>query len=59
MNDGLEGAADSDLMKNLETIVRNTCRTPKSAGDAPRFEITTTPSDKQKRALELIGQIKM
>jgi transposase len=47
------------LMKDLETIVRNTCRTPKSAGEAPSFEITTTPSEAQKRALELIGQIKM
>jgi len=47
------------LLRELETIVRNTCRTPKSASDAPTFEITTTPSDKQKRALELIAQIKM
>ena len=47
------------LLKELETIVRNTCRTPTSAGDAPTFQITTTPNDKQKRALELIGQIKM
>jgi hypothetical protein len=46
-------------MKDLEAVVHNTCRTPKSAGDAPSFQITTTPIDKQKRALELIGQIKM
>lgn len=47
------------LMKELETIVRNTCRTPNGAGDAPSFEITTMFGDKQNRALELIGQIKM
>ena len=47
------------LMAQLQTIVRNTCCTPKGAGDVPMFEISTTPSDKQKRALELIGQIKM
>ena len=40
-------------------MVRNTCRTPASAGDAPSFEITTMPSEKQQRALELISQIKM
>jgi hypothetical protein len=32
--------------------VKKRCRTP-------MFQITTTPSDKQKRVLELIGQIKM
>lgn len=47
------------LMAQLQTIVRNTCRTPQSAADAPTFQVTTTPSDEQKRALELIAQIKM
>ena len=47
------------LMAQLQTIVRNTCCTPKGAGDVPTFEISTTPSDKQKRALELIAQIKL
>jgi len=42
-----------------KTIVRNTCRTPNGAGDAPSFEITTMPSDKQKRALDLISLIKI
>jgi hypothetical protein len=46
-------------MAQLQTIVRNTCCTPKGAGDVPMFEISTTPSDKQKRALELIAQIKL
>ena len=30
-----------------------------SAADTPTFEILTTPNSKQKRALELIAQIKM
>ena len=59
LEDGTPAHSYATLMKDLETVVRNTCRTPKSAGDAPSFQITTTPTDKQKRALELIGQIKM
>ena len=59
LEDGTPAHSYATLMKDLETIVRNTCRAPKNAGDAPSFQITTTPTDKQKRALELIGQIKM
>jgi transposase len=59
LEDGTPTHSYSTLMKDLETIVRNTCRTPASTLDAPSFEVTTMPSDKQKRALELIGQIKM
>jgi len=58
LNDGSPAHSFQTLMKELETIVRNTCRTP-GAADAPSFQITTTPRDKQKRALELISQIKM
>ena len=59
LEDGSPTHSFQTLMKDLATIVCNTCRTPKSGADAPSFEITTTPSDKQRRALELIGQIKM
>ena len=59
LEDGTPAHSYATLMKDLETIVRNTCRTPKSTGDAPSFQITTMPSDKQKRALDLISQIKM
>ena len=45
------------LMAELATIVRNTCRTPGGATDAPSFEIITTPNPTQKRALDLINQI--
>ncbi len=59
LEDGTPAHSYATLMKDLETIVRNTCRTPKSAGDAPSFQITTMASDKQKRAIDLISQIKM
>ena len=59
LEDGTPTHSFQTLLRELEMIVRNTCRTPKSANDAPTFQITTTPSDKQKRALELIAQIKM
>jgi hypothetical protein len=47
------------LCARKRAVIRNTCRTPKSAIDAPTFQITTTQTDKQKRALELIDKIKM
>lgn len=59
LEDGTPTHSFQTLMKELETMVRNTCRAPTSAGDAPSFEITTMPSDKQRRALELIGQVKV
>ena len=59
LDDGTPTHSFQTLTRELETVVRNTCRTPQSAGDAPTFQVTTTPNEKQKRALELIGQIKM
>ena len=59
LDDGSPAHSLQTLMKELETIVRNTCCTPKSTDTASNFQITTTPNDKQKRALELIDQIKM
>ena len=58
LDDGSPVHSWHSLMAELSTIVRNTCRAPNGADDAPTFEITTTPNPKQKRALELIGQIK-
>lgn len=59
LDDGSPAHSLQTLMKELETIVRNTCCTPKSTDTTSNFQITTTPNDKQKRALELIDQIKM
>lgn len=59
LDDGTPTHSFQTLLRELETVVRNTCRTPKSASDAPTFQITTKQNEKQKRALELIDQIKM
>lgn len=47
------------LMAELATIVRNTCRTPQTAENAPAFEVLTIPNSKQQRAMELLRQIKV
>jgi len=59
LDDGTPVHSFQTLMQDLQTIVRNTCRTQKGAQDAPTFQITTTANPKQKHALELIAQIKM
>ena len=59
LDDGTPVHSFQTLMQNLQTIVRNTCRTPQSGGDAPSFEITTTTTSAQKYALELLSQIKV
>jgi transposase len=59
LDDGTPTHSFQTLLAVLQGIVRNTCRTPGGAADAPTFQIITTPNEKQKRALELIGQIKM
>ncbi len=58
LEDGTPAHSFQTLLRELETVVRNTCRTPNSTSDAPTFQITTTQNEKQKRALELIAQIK-
>jgi hypothetical protein len=59
LDDGTPVHSLQTLMRELQTIVRNTCRTAKGADDAPTFELTTTPTPKQKHALELIDLIKL
>ena len=59
LDDGTPVHSFQTLMQDLQTIVRNTCRTPQSGGDAPSFEITTTATSAQKHALELLSQIKV
>jgi transposase len=58
LDDGTPAHSFHSLMQNLSSITRNTCRTPHGGKDAPTFQITTTPTTKQKRAIELIDQIK-
>lgn len=58
LEDGSPVHSFQTLMAQLQAIVRNTCRSPGAALDAPTFEIITTPNHTQKRALDLINQIK-
>ena len=57
LDDGTPVHSFSTLMADLATLVRNTCRTPLAAADAPSFDILTTPSAKQQRAMKLLEQI--
>lgn len=59
LEDGTPAHSFSTLMDDLSTIVRNTCRTPHSDSGSGTFEIVTTPSPKQRRALELIKKIEV
>jgi hypothetical protein len=45
------------LMAEMATLVRNTCRTPSAGADAPTFELLTTATAHQQRALALIRAI--
>jgi len=55
--DGTPVHSFSTLMAELGSIVRNTCRTPGAAPEAPTFDIVTTPNVTQRHALDLIRQI--
>ncbi len=57
LDDGTPVHSFATLLAELSTIVRNTCRTPNAAANAPTFNIVTTPNAKQKHALELIQKI--
>jgi len=59
LDDGTPVHSFRTLVQDLQTIVRNTCRTSGDAQDGPTFELITTPTPKQQQALDLIDQIKM
>jgi hypothetical protein len=59
LDDGTPAHSFATLLGELATIVRNTCRTPHAGPDASTFDVLTTPSPKQKRALDLIQQIQV
>jgi len=58
LDDGTPVHSFATLIAEMATIVRNTCRAPGADDDAPTFDITTTPNAKQRRAFELIEQIR-
>ncbi|MCK9516627.1 MAG: IS1634 family transposase, partial [Ottowia sp.] len=59
LDDGTAAHSFATLMAELATLVRNTCRAPGAGPDAPTFQVLTTPSAKQQRALELLQQIQL
>ncbi len=59
LEDGTPAHSFSTLMADLAGIVRNTCRTPNAAPQAPTFTVTTTPNAKQQRAFELLKKIQL
>ena len=59
LDDGTPAHSFSTLLAELATLVRNTCRTPHAAPDAPTFQVLTTPNPKHQRAFELLQQIRL
>ena len=59
LEDGAPVHSFATLMADMATIVRTTCRTPGAGDDAPTFDIVTTPNAHQRRALDLIQQIRL
>jgi Transposase DDE domain len=57
--DGSPAHSFSTLMKELGTIIRNTCRRKNASVGENTFTIDTTPSSKQQEALALIKAIQM
>lgn len=58
LDDGTPAHSFSTLLAELSTIVRNACRTPGAGAEAPTFDVVTTASPKQGRALDLLQQIR-
>ena len=59
LDDGSEVHSFQTLLKVLSGIVRNICRIPGKAPDAPTFDVLTTPNAKQQQALDLLETIEV
>jgi transposase len=57
LDDGSPVHSFSTLMADLASIVRNTCRAPRNGDNAPTFQVTTSASSSQRRAMDLISAI--
>jgi hypothetical protein len=55
--DGTAAHSFATLMGELATVVRNTCRTPDAASDAPTFDVVTIAQPLHQRALALAQTI--
>jgi len=54
LDDGSPAHSFRTLLHHLGEIVRNTCRCPMTAPEAPTFHKTTLPNAKQRQALDLL-----
>lgn len=59
LDDGEPAHSFATLMAELATIARNTCRTPQAAPDSPSFDVLTTATAQQQRALALVRAIEL
>ena len=57
LGDGTQVHSFHTLLTDLASIVRNTCQRKGGRTGAPTFTMTTTPTTKQKRALQLLDTI--
>jgi transposase len=57
LDDGTPVHSFATLMADLASIVQNTCRTPMAGHNAPTFQLITTASAHQQRAIKLINAI--
>lgn len=57
--DGSPAHSFATLMTDLATIVRNTCLTSRTGDDAATFDVLTTPTAAQARALDLVRAIRV
>lgn len=59
LDDGEPVHSFATLLAEIATLVRNTCRASGTGTSAPTFEVLTTPSAHQQRALALIQAIRL
>ena len=57
--DGSRAHSFRTLLREMASIVRNRCRRKGSPASEPAFDMTTIPNEKQRRAFELIGSIRV
>jgi hypothetical protein len=57
LEDGTPVHSFRTLLQDLATVVRNTCITRAAKAASPAFQMVTTPTDTQHRALQLLQQI--
>jgi len=57
LDDGTAVHSFRTLLHSLSTIVQNECCSPGASEDIPTFQVTTTPTPEQQRALDLLQSI--